>query len=68
MLSVSIGIADLDAIERPTGEDLFEAADRALYAAKTTGRDRVEVADRKLVSPGVILLDEARARRGLSRA
>lgn len=42
-LTVSMGIADLEAIPEPRAHLLFEAADRTLYAAKSAGRDRVEV-------------------------
>lgn len=43
-LSISVGVATapLDALTR---ENLFEAADRALYKAKQRGRDRVEPYD-----------------------
>lgn len=41
-LSISIGIASLDAGVRDTPERLVDRADRALYRAKALGRDRVE--------------------------
>jgi len=42
-VSISAGIAAYPRDGR-TPEDLFEAADEAVYAAKRGGRDRVEVA------------------------
>ncbi|MDI1429238.1 GGDEF domain-containing protein [Polyangium sorediatum] len=42
--TVSIGLADLYAAAAPLPLALFEAADAALYAAKTAGRDRAVVA------------------------
>jgi diguanylate cyclase (GGDEF)-like protein len=59
LLTVSIGIADLDTLREPRADLLFDSADRALYAAKQGGRDRVEVAKAPLIS-GVIRLDERR--------
>ena len=41
-LTVSIGVAGLDA-GRQEGADLFRAADRAMYRAKSEGRDRVRI-------------------------
>ena len=41
MLSISIGVADLDDTEIATPAALLDAADRALYRAKTGGRGRV---------------------------
>lgn len=43
-LSVSIGVADLDTAEAQTAEDLFVAADEALYRAKAAGRNNVAIA------------------------
>ena len=43
-LSVSIGVADLDGAGSDSAEDLFTAADEALYAAKAAGRDSVVAA------------------------
>ena len=44
-LSVSIGVADLATAEANTAEDLFVAADEALYRAKAAGRNNVAVAE-----------------------
>jgi diguanylate cyclase (GGDEF)-like protein len=44
-LSVSIGIADSEAIVVQEGEELMKKSDGALYKAKEGGRDRIEVAD-----------------------
>ena len=43
-LSVSIGVADLEGTTSSTAEDLFAAADEALYAAKAAGRNSVMAA------------------------
>jgi diguanylate cyclase (GGDEF)-like protein len=43
-LTVSIGVAE-PGDETTTAEQLFDAADTALYAAKKAGRDRVTLAD-----------------------
>ena len=69
LVTVSIGIADLDGVSEPRPELLFEAADRALYAAKGGGRDRIEVRESRPELPdgmevsGVIRLDERRSTR-----
>jgi diguanylate cyclase (GGDEF)-like protein len=69
MLTVSIGVADLTAIDELRGQRLFEAADRALYVAKGAGRDRVEVARRPAPRTSeVIRLDDVRARRTKRRS
>jgi diguanylate cyclase (GGDEF)-like protein len=44
LVTVSIGIADLRAQQADAVEQLFPAADRALYQAKAAGRNRVQVA------------------------
>jgi diguanylate cyclase (GGDEF)-like protein len=44
LLTVSIGVADLDAVTLPAFELFYAAADQALYAAKAAGRDCVRVA------------------------
>jgi len=43
-MTVSIGIADLRAARNSHVEALFDAADRALYRAKTEGRNQVQIA------------------------
>jgi len=43
-VTVSVGVADLEAAGRVDAGALWSVADAALYAAKTTGRDRVVVA------------------------
>jgi diguanylate cyclase (GGDEF)-like protein len=70
-LSVSIGISDLASVDAPRPSLLFEAADRALYAAKQHGRDRVEVASRPSQTQRnstVIILDERRRARTSTRS
>lgn len=68
LVTVSIGIADLDGARvggdasTPPSSLLFEAADRALYAAKSNGRNRIEVSVPRCVS-GIIRLDEHRVAR-----
>src|SRR6185369_8475162 len=42
LLSVSIGIADIDGTPSGNPTELANAADDALYRAKSLGRDRVE--------------------------
>jgi diguanylate cyclase (GGDEF)-like protein len=59
LLTVSIGISDLEAIREPHADLLFESADQALYAAKEGGRDRIEVKQPQCIS-GIICLDERR--------
>jgi diguanylate cyclase (GGDEF)-like protein len=63
LVTVSIGISDLDSIEAPRAHQLFDAADRALYAAKQAGRDRVEIANARMVGSTVISLDARRRAR-----
>jgi diguanylate cyclase (GGDEF)-like protein len=64
LLTVSVGVADLEGVAEPTPRALFESADRALYLAKSAGRDRIEVRAPARRISGVIRLDE---RRGLRK-
>lgn len=66
LVTVSIGISDLNVVAEPTPRLLFESADHALYRAKAAGRDRIEVWAAPRVS-GVVRLDERRARLQRSR-
>jgi diguanylate cyclase (GGDEF)-like protein len=43
-VSISVGLAEFDPMGARRPEEIFEAADRALYRAKAAGRDRVVTA------------------------
>jgi GGDEF domain-containing protein len=43
-VTVSIGVAMLDAHDRTTEDRAFVAADDAMYQAKRSGRDRIALA------------------------
>lgn len=70
LLTVSIGIADLESITEARADLLVESADEALYRAKSTGRDRIEVrssasesASSNGSSSGVFRFEEKRGQR-----
>jgi diguanylate cyclase (GGDEF)-like protein len=46
-VTASVGVASTREALAPTPEDLFAAADKALFAAKASGRDRTEVAPKR---------------------
>jgi diguanylate cyclase (GGDEF)-like protein len=45
-VTATFGMADFDPAVHRTGQDLFEAADQALYEGKTLGRNRLIPANR----------------------
>jgi diguanylate cyclase (GGDEF)-like protein len=47
-VTVSIGVAEMEAADNQW-EDVVDAADRALYQAKSEGRDRVVLCERKTI-------------------
>ena len=51
-LTISMGVADLDSIEEPSEQALYQAADSVLYQAKQRGRNRsVRAPSRSSVPP-----------------
>jgi diguanylate cyclase (GGDEF)-like protein len=62
VVTVSIGVADLEGVSAPRPDLLFESADCALYVAKANGRDRIEVRETTRDS-GVVRLGERRSTR-----
>ncbi|AKU96952.1 diguanylate cyclase/phosphodiesterase (GGDEF & EAL domains) with PAS/PAC sensor(s) [Labilithrix luteola] len=63
LLTVSIGIADLESISDVRADLLVESADAALYRAKSSGRDRIEVKGPANDTSGVFRFDEKRPQR-----
>jgi diguanylate cyclase (GGDEF)-like protein len=52
-VTASFGIASLPEDVAPTADDLIQAADEALYAAKRAGKNRVSVHEDVVVSQPV---------------
>ena len=66
-LSMSIGVAQIDASCPVTSEELIHHADEALYAAKAAGKGRIMLRDRKGTRAVSNAADEVRRRPGIAK-